>query len=298
MGLLAMIWLPAVLALAEAAGFYGHNRHNGSLMSSGRTREFVLHVPTSYDAGRPAPLVISLHGGSLWGAAQRDISSWDRVADEQGIIVVYPSGIGGRGPRAWRAGEAGEQSVDVRFISDLIDTLSARYRIDPARMYADGMSNGGGMAFALACGLSTRVAAVGLVAPAVFLRWNGCAGRRPVPMIVFHGTADRFIPYEGGKSFVAPDVLFPSIPEFVATWARRNGCAAAPVDSVLGDEVTRRAFGRCASQADVALYTIRGGGHTWPGGPPLAEWFVGRTSTTINATRLMWDFFREHPLQR
>ena len=86
--------------------------------------------------------------------------------------------------------------------------------------------------------------------------------------------------------------------DFVATWARRNGCAAEPVDSALGAEVTRRAFGRCVGQADVVLYTVRGGGHTWPGGPRLAEWFVGHTSSAIDATRLMWDFFREHPLRR
>jgi len=129
------------------------------------------------------------------------------------------------------------------------------------------------------------------------LPWEWCTDRRPVPMIAFHGTADRQVPYNGGKSWVAPNP-FPNVPAWAANWARRNRCAPTPSDSAVATDVTRRSFTSCAGDAAVVLYTIKGGGHTWPGGKPLPEWFAGPTSRSIDATKLMWVFFREHPLRR
>ncbi len=294
---LALLSLPVLLVLVEAVSFRVANRPNGSFLSSGRKREYLLYVPGSYDRAKPTPLVISLHGAGMWGAAQKETSQWNRVADEHGFIVVYPSGEGGDGPRVWHEGGGAGPSRDVRFIAELIDTLEARYNIDPRMIYANGLSNGGGMSFALSCTLSDRIAAVGVVAPALFLPWSACTDRRPVPMIAFHGTADRFTPYNGGRTWVAPQ-SFPSIPTWTANWARRNRCEATPVDSTVAVDVTRRQYTHCADDATVVLYTVRGGGHSWPGGGPLPQWFVGPTSRSIDATSRMWEFFREHPLQR
>jgi polyhydroxybutyrate depolymerase len=294
---LALLSMPAALALALAVSFHVRNRNNGVLVSSGETREYLLHVPRSYDRTRPTPLVISMHGGALWPTAQMEISRWNAVADEQGFIVVYPSGVGGRGPRAWRMGGAGLAS-DVRFIADLIDRLEASYTIDPTRIYADGLSNGGGMAFVLSCTLSDRVAAVGLVASAQLLPWSWCTDRRPVPMIAFHGTADRLAPYHGGTSPVVPRHPLPSIAAWTESWARRNGCGAQPDQSAVAADVTRLEYTGCSADAAVVLYTIHGGGHTWPGGGPLPEWLGGRTSNGVDATRQMWAFFRAHPRAR
>jgi polyhydroxybutyrate depolymerase len=294
---LVLIGLPVALALVEAVSFHVLNRSNGDIVSSGLEREYLLYVPRSYDRTRPTPLVISMHGAGMWPAAQMETSQWSRVADEHGFIAVYPSAVSGRGPRVWRAGGGPGQARDVRFIAELIDTLAARYNIDPTRIYANGLSNGGGMAFVLSCTLSDRIAAIGVVAPALFLPWSACTDRRAVAMIAFHGTADRAIPYHGGTSWVAPE-SFPDIPTWVANWARRNRCAPTPIDSVMATDVTRRSYTNCADNAAVVLYTVRGGGHTWPGGKPLPEWFVGPTSRSTDATRQMWEFFRGHPLQR
>src|SRR2546426_11390915 len=98
----------------------------------------------------------------MWGAAQKETSQWNRVADEQGFIVVYPSGEGGGGPRVWHEGGGARPSRDVRFISELIDTLEGRYNIDPRMIYANGLSNGGSMALARACTRSDRVGAGGV----------------------------------------------------------------------------------------------------------------------------------------
>lgn len=293
----ALLSLPLLLALGEAVSFHALNRSNGFMLSSGEEREYLLYVPRSVDRTKPTPLVISMHGGAMWPAAQMQTSLWNRTADEHGFIVVYPSGLRGRGPGGWRANGGPGQVREIRFISELIDTLQATYNIDPARIYADGLSNGGGMAFVLSCTLSHRIAAIGMVGSAHLLPWQWCTDSRPVPMIAFHGTADRQTPYHGGKVWIAPKP-FPSIPVWTANWAQRNRCAPNPIDAVAAADVTRRAYTHCADDADVVLYTIHGGGHTWPGGGPLPAWHAGPNTHNIDASSLMWAFFREHPLSR
>jgi polyhydroxybutyrate depolymerase len=285
-----LISIPALFALREAITFHVNNRSNGFMVSAGRQREYLLHVPRSYDRSRPTPLVISLHGAGGWPVQQMELSLWNRLADEQGFIVVYPSGVVGLGPRVW-----GER--DVRFIGELIDKLEATYNIDRSRIYANGLSNGGGMSFVLSCTMSDRIAAVGMVGAALILPWSWCTDHRPVPMIAFHGTADPMAPYKGGTSWVA-NGAFPAVPTFTAKWARRNRCGPEPIESSVAADVTRREYTNCADNAAVVLYTIEGGGHTWPGSEPMTEWFVGRTSRGVDATREMWAFFRAHPLPR
>jgi polyhydroxybutyrate depolymerase len=224
-----------------------------------------------------------------------NLSRWNRLADEHGFIVVYPSGSSR--PKVWHVDRGAGLLSDVRYISELIDTLEAAYNIDPTRIYANGVSNGGGMAFVLSCALSDRIAAVGMVAAAQSLPWNWCTDHRPVPMIAFHGTADPMTPYNGGRTWVAPE-SFPSIPAWTANWARRNRCEPNPAESAVAADVTRREYTNCADDAAVVLYTLRGGGHSWPGGEALPEWFVGPTSRSIDATSQMWAFFRAHPLPK
>jgi polyhydroxybutyrate depolymerase len=97
---------------------------------------------------------------------------------------------------------------------------------------------------------------------------------------------------------VARDHVFPSIPTFTANWARRNRCGAKPVESAIAADVSRLEYTGCVDDAAVVLYTIRGGGHTWPGGGPMPEWFAGKTSHGVDATRQSWAFFRAHSLAR
>jgi polyhydroxybutyrate depolymerase len=185
--------------------------------------------------------------------------------------------------------------LDVKFISDLIGKLEAAYNIDPSRIYADGISNGGGMAFALSCRLSNQIAAIGAVAAAqAFLPVDPCGDSRPVPTVAFHGTADTFAPYQGGSSPVSPE-QFPNIRDWTARVARRNRCKGAPSDTRITASVRRLAYTNCAENADVILYSVEGGGHTWPGGKALPESMVGRTTRDISATRVMWEFFVQHP---
>jgi polyhydroxybutyrate depolymerase len=291
---LACLTLPAAAALVEGISFYVRNRSTGVIVVEGRPRDYVLHLPRQLDRGRPAPLVISLHGAGLWGAAQRDISRWDDLADRAGFIVAYPSGEGRWSPRLWAPSPGPELRRDVEFIARLIDTLVARYDVDSTRVYLNGLSNGGGMTFAFSCAAPERIAAAGLVASALTHPWNECDGAPPMPVVVIHGARDPVTPYGGGATWVGD--VFPGIPQWVRLWARRNGCTAAPRDSTLSANVTRRTYAGCTSGAEVVLYTLREDGHVWPGGGPLPRWLVGPDSRSMDATSVLWQFFRRQRL--
>jgi len=159
----------------------------------------------------------------------------------------------------------------------------------------NGLSNGGGMAFVLACSLPDRIAAVGSVAGFYPFSWSEVHPSRPVPTIVFHGTADPIVPYLG-RPAGSTDVSLPSIPEWVATLASYNGCDDVPLDLPAIGAVRGIQFKNDIGNGEVVFYTIAGGGHSWPGGGSLPKIIVGNTNRDIDATEMMWDFFRQHPL--
>lgn len=298
----------AVVVLVTAVIPSFKYKTNGAIVSSGDDREYLLYVPRSYKPEKPAPLVVSLHGAMNWPGFQEEITQWNQLADDHGFIVVYPAGTG-IGPRIWdmKGWSNPPRMPDVRFIADLLDKLQKTYSIDTARIYVNGLSNGGGMAFVLSCTLSNRIAAVGAVAAAELLPFTWCKDTNPVPMMAIHGDADEIVPYNGGKVWIAP-VPFPSVPQWTASWAARNHCAPTPVESKAAPDVRRTEYRECADGASVVLYTVEGGGHQWPGGHPLPAWLelymklfgtsLGRRTESIDSARELWNFFREHPLRR
>ncbi len=284
-----LVGLPVALL-----GFYlSLNRTNGKLTSGGERRAYLLYVPPTYDPATPTPLVISIHGFAEWPAHQMQISHWNDLADEYGFLVVYPSGTGL--PWRWRIGGPAP-SPDVTFISDLIDHLAETYTIDLNRVYANGLSNGGGMSYVLACQLSDRITAVGSVSGAYLLPLAQCNPTRTVPVIAFHGTDDPIVPFTGGPSG-SFDYDFPVIPDWMAQWAARNACESPPLDLPAQGSVTGVHYARCGDDTTFTFYTIHGGGHSWPGGDAMPEAIVGHTTQDVNATRLMWEFFQQYTLE-
>lgn len=277
----------------------------------GLERDYRLYVPESYDGTQPVPLVISLHGFAGNPRRQQSEVGWDEIADREGLIVAYPRGTGT--PARWNAGQAeieGEaweprsligmllgdyfETVpvdDVAFIRALILELQAMNCIDPARVYVNGMSNGGGMTNRLACQLSGLIAAAGMVAGAYSDFPGGCHPSRPIPIIAFHGVVDPIVPYEGNAR-----ARFPAIEDWAADWAVRNECDPTP-ELVEGTEgaVTGWHYINCADDADVVFYSIADGGHTWPGGGTGAGFLLGKTSQDIDASETMWEFYQAHP---
>lgn len=293
--ILALVNVAVALAAIEAVSFYTRQANNGSIATPSGEREYLVYVPPGYDATKPTPLVISMHGAMMWPAQQRDMTGWNTLADEHGFIVLYPSGEGGR-VRVFELGPK-DLKATMQYVAGLIDTVQAQYNIDADRIYADGLSNGAGTAFAVSCTLADRIAAIGMVSSALLLPFEWCPDRRPMPLMAFHGTADTATPYDGGTSWVVPFPL-PSVPQFVADWSARNHCSGKPIESRVAADVTRRSYSRCAANADVVLYTIDGGGHTWPGGGALPEWFTGTINRNVNATRELWSFYQAHPRVR
>lgn len=296
--LLIILSLIVLAALALAAYYLAGMRATGSLLVNGEKRSYLLYVPESYDPQTPTPLVITLHGYAGWPAEVMRTSRWNRLADEDGFLVVYPSGLDF--PRRWRMrGEPGsseDAALETAFISALLDELESQYNIDPQRIYANGISNGGGMSHVLACQLSNRIAAIGSVAGAYIYPDEACQPARQVPLIAFHGTDDNIVPFGGGPSH-SFEIDFPDVPTWMAEWAERNQCAADPQPMAARGFTNGVHYAACAGNADVIFYTVGGGGHSWPGGKPLPRFITGPTSMDVDASALMWAFFQQHPLQ-
>jgi polyhydroxybutyrate depolymerase len=254
-----------------------------TVLSGGQERCYHLYVPPGYEPARPAPLVLSLHGFLSNPDSQAWISGWHELADREGFLVVYPQGAAF--PQRWNAGATwGTAAVDdVQFFRDLLADLSAVptavAAVDPARVYVNGFSNGGGMTVRFACEAAGQIAAIGTVAAAV-VDMPQCTPSRPVPAMAFHGTADPIVPY-GAE-------------EWVATWARGNGCDPLPAAIPPQGDVRGIRYTGCDQGAKVILYTIEGGGHTWPGGAPIPG--LGKASRDIDATGEMWRFFQAYRL--
>jgi polyhydroxybutyrate depolymerase len=198
---------------------------------------------------------------------------------------VHPEGLGT--PQTWHFGVATEAQADLMFFRDLISYLEGQWSIDPKRIYVTGMSNGAQMMNHLGCELSDIIAAIGPVSGG-YPSLHSCNPVRPMPVVAFHGTADNLIPYEGQGQILLP------ARERAAGWASHNGCDHTPMVTFQKGQVTGETWGNCRDGADVILYTIVGGGHSWPGSDMLPQ--LGITTKDINATDVIWDFFAAHPM--
>lgn len=263
-----------------------------TLDSGGLTREYTLYVPASYDGTQAVPLVLSLHGFLSSRGQQALWSKWHALAEDENFIALYPQGAGM--PSRWNAGRAlfiGRYDVDdVGFIRDLIAHVSEEWCIDSGRVYVTGLSNGAGMSNRLACELSDTIAAIGTTSGAYTEFPGGCNPTRPVPVIAFHGTGDRIVPFEGS----GPDNLgLPNVGAWALNWALRNGCDSTAVSVPVNRTVMATAYTNCDNGGDVILYVIGGGGHVWPGDNPSTALF-DTASRQIDATATMWQFFQAH----
>lgn len=256
------------------------------ITSDGRQRTARVHVPASYDAAKPTPLLLNFHGRQSNGSQQELVSETTPKADAAGFIVVYPEGFGQTWNGGLCCGQAQTQNVDdVAYTRALLDDLATKLCVDPKRVFATGLSNGAYMAHRLACELSDRIAAIGPVAGQLLTKT--CTPKRPVPVMHFHGDADAIVLYEGGGGVAG-------VEESTKAWATRNGCATTPKETYAKGDAKCLTYGSCKDGADVTLCTISGGGHTWPGGFPVPG--LGKTSQDIDATNAMWDFFTAHPM--
>ncbi len=257
-----------------------------TLRSGGVERRYLLHVPPGYDGATPAPLIVAFHGLSMPADMLSPYTSLAQRGDAAGYVIAIPYGTGD--PVRWNARGAADGADDVRFVRDLLTELRSTLCIDDGRVYAAGFSNGGGMAQRMACTMPDVFAAIGIVAGT----YVACTA--PVPLIAFHGNADPIVPYEGAA--IPPNLgtgVFPPVRRAVSEWAKALGCDGLPLISRVAEDVELATYPRClAGDGEALLYTVLGGGHSWPGSAvELPPHMVGATTRSIDATAVILDFF-------
>lgn len=270
----------------------------------GREREYFLYVPEA--APKAAPLVIMFHGGGGQArGADKASGGFARLADKYGFAVAYPNGI----EKHWNDGRPGlakHYCDDVAFISAMIESLVAEKLVDPSRVYATGISNGGFFSQYFAIKSPGKIAAIATVAATVSQDWPQGA-TSPVPILMLLGTADPLVPWGGGKiggKFLRKRGEALSAQNSLRYWLARNGNGAEPLSTKVPDSNTAdgcqasvQHYGATGSPNEVVLYKIQGGGHTWPLGQQyLPKAIVGPVCRDFDGNAVIWDFFKTHAL--
>ncbi len=275
-------------ALLMAAANRAMATKSASIAVGGSTRTYLLHVPSNDDPQRKMPLVLVLHGATQSPESAERMPGMSELADRENFLVAYPRGTG-RLP-TWNSGNCcglamREQVDDVAFIRALIEKLERDYPVDPTRVYVTGISNGAMMSFRLACDLSDKVAAIAPVEGAQNLK---CRPSNRVSVLVFHGTADRLVPFNGGSTpfQVGGRRTDTPVMDTVAFWVNKDECTSDPQREETS-EVHTTIYSDCGGGTSVALYAIQGGRHMWPG--------TRASGNDARATDIMWAFFEQHP---
>lgn len=278
-------------------------RFSDSIVVDGIQRTYTINLPPNYYDLSDFSLIIAMHGGG--GSASQFESSTllTEKANASKFIVVYPEGVEGTGvfkARTWNAGTCCDYSVikninDVKFISTLIDKLVSTFKINPKKVYATGHSNGGMMAYRLACELSSKIAAIAPNSSTMVTLT--CNPSRAVPILHMHSILDTRVPYQGGSgSGVGTQGLtLPSLDSVLNVWSLKNTCTNTAQVIVNDANYKLTKWTNCTGNVTLQYYLTKDGGHSWPGG--LSGSIIGDpSSTVINANNLIWDFFQQYQL--
>ena len=256
--------------------------------SGGTTRTYRLGVPADDAEPGPYGLILNLHGSGSNAIEQSVYSELAIHGPARGYVVITPDAI----DRQWELDPEGD---DDDFLMALVDKISAERCIDLDRIHAAGISLGSWKASVTACSHQDRFASIVLVAEEVAPL--DCA----LPVVAFHGTADLIVPYgsgaDDGAVVTGSNAGLPGVEVNMPNWARQAGCSEEKDVRRLEPDVDHWIYRDCPEGFDVELYSIDGGGHTWPGSPIKVE-SLGATTDTIDATTIALDWFDAHPLHR
>jgi polyhydroxybutyrate depolymerase len=273
---------------------------------------YIQELPSRYSGRNAMPVVIDLHGYGVSAAEMLQVTRLGTYGNRAGFITITPQVA--RHLPYWNTGF---KSKDVAFLRGVISRVESTLCVDQNRLFVTGYSNGAIMASVLACVDATQVAAIAPVSG--IANPTGCKPSRPVSVVAFHGTSDPLLPYTGGLSAeayklplppatkgnlsrllgdnVPQSTRGPSIPKSTAAWASRDGCASTSTTRVYAKNVALISYA-CPNGSTVSLYRIRGGGHTWPGSVAESKSHaLGATTMAISADKIIWNFFKSHPLQ-
>ncbi len=269
---------------------------NESFTHENRLREYIIYFPANYDSTISVPLVLNFHGYTSNANEQIYYGNFQPIADTAGFLIVAPQGTRDfSNITHWNVGWGGSTVDDVSFANALIDSMIAKYNVDPNRVYSTGMSNGGFMSHQLACELSDRIAAVASVTGSMTeAKLAACNPQHPTPVMQIHGTADFVVPYNGQSPWTAP------VDSVVAYWARYNQCELPPLETDLqdinpndGSTVRLFQYRNGTNGAEVELYKVFNGGHTWPNN----QFISAGTNFDFDASLAIWQFFAQYDLE-
>lgn len=248
-------------------------------------RPFQLHIPTTYQAGTPAPLVVLLHGYTASGAQQEGYFKLTPQSDAKGFLYAMPDGtVDPKGDRFWNATSAccdfyNSKVDDSKYLSDLINLVKADFNVDARRVYLVGHSNGGYMSYRMACDHADQITAIASLAGAMHYDASKCQPSGPVSVLQIHSDTDEIVPFAG-----SPYNSVPSANQTVNDWREFDGCTTAadtsakPIDldtSLPGAETTATSYNKgCRGGTSVALWVIHGGKHSPALGPDFAKLVV------------------------
>lgn len=281
--------LLAGLAPSSALAVFAPGNNQRTLTHDSELRAYNVYAPPGYPGASPVPLVVDIHGLSSNKEQQQGISGWQAKADEQGLLVAYPDGLG----NSWNAGVCCGSAVtnnedDVGFIRAMVTAIEAEASVDASRIYVTGLSNGGAMTHRLACeAADVFAAAAPLAFPTPYTDFaNQCQPSRPIPLLLSMGLTDVLIEYSGG--------FFGSALGSFDAWRTKNTCGAAPPPEEHVD------FGgsycdvdlSCTDDVQVGLCSIRGTAFA----PPLDQ-FSGHilyiNDDGVILADVIWQFFTE-----
>jgi len=279
--------------------------YSSTIKVNNREYVYYVHLPRTGRCHRRWPLLLVFHGYKHPVDHLRALTAFDALADEQGFIAVYPEGYRNQ----WVVDDTYGSSHDVEFVSALLDQLQSDLPVDPARIYAAGLSNGAFFVSRLACELPDRIAAFGAVAGTMSRNLKDeCSPSRPVPIVLIHGTADTFVPFDSQTAHPFSYSVSVTVPETTAYWVDVNGCSTSSSVYALpdvpsdGTRVWREVYGDCRGGVEVVLYVIEGGGHTWPGNTDTRfadearAGGYGNISADLDASAALWEFVASYAL--
>ncbi len=284
------LFISAFLLLVSSNVLKAQQQINKTLLHDGNMRQYTVYIPASYQGTSSVPLLFNFHGGSGDIASQIAIADMRPIADTAGFILVYP--------QAWPDPNDGGSTNwthkpptthdDIFFIEAMIDSLSSEYMIDNNRVYSCGYSNGGEFTFELACRLSNRIAAIGVVARSMYIdTYNQCSPAHPTAVVTIHGTKDDYngIIWLGTTYYLSLDTVN-------SYWSNYNNTDPTPTITQLpdlntsdGSTVEHHSWVNGDNCVSVEHFKVIGGGHDWPG---------SFGNMDIDATLEIWKFVSEY----
>jgi polyhydroxybutyrate depolymerase len=237
----------------DPGGDPGPGNFTREIQFDGLRRGFNVHVPARYTGAAPVPLVLDFHGLTSSATAQAGLSGFVELSETEGFIVVHPEGY----QNSWNGGNCCGQAQsagldDVGLAVAIVDHVAAQWNVDPGRVYATGLSNGGALTHRIGCEAADVFAAIAPVSfPLGVVPLSACKPSQPISVIYFHGLGDTLVPYDGG--------IFASAEESFAYWAQVNGCTGTAEVTLQTGESRCVTFTRCTGGVEVTLCSLDGG---------------------------------------